>query len=191
MTNIRSANSHDLAEAFFVRTRRVLESITAVFMPMTVTPASVLVAPYSVPRASGSSSRAHTTAGNLLLSVPVGSERSLSPELVGGSSFAQVFSDAEQDNSHRKGNMLPCCFIRIGSRRTAIRVSHNPIICQVQRPFSKFVLRVVGFLVAHVINHMSEITQHVGNISKLSEFLSKAKNGRIGHVRYRNRRTLA
>lgn len=105
-------------------------------------------------------------------------------------SLAEVPSDAGQDNPGRNADVFPSPIrIIVHGRRIAVRVSRS-IPVERKAPLSRFLL-LCSLLVAHVFNHMSEVTQHVGNISKLSEFLSKAKNGRIGHVRHRNRRTLA
>ena len=131
---------------------------------------------YSQPQANGSSS----PVGNLPLSVPVGSERGLSPELIVGT-FAQVTSQSVQDSSHWQAQRYPIRVVVTG-RRTAIRVS--AVTTQFQSPLSKFVLRVVGFLVAtHVFNHMSGVSQRAGKDNQDRGYFSQAKNGRNSNVR--------
>ena len=144
--------------------RRVLGSITAIFMPNIVTPASAFVAPYY---------------SSLLRIPPLG--RAIAD---GGSvspTFPPSFHQSRQDNRADVSQTFPIKIV-VHGRRIALRVS--AVKTQVQSPLSKFVLRLVGFLVAtHVFNHMSGVSQRAGKDNQDRGYFSQAKNGRNSNVR--------
>jgi len=184
MTIHRACKNAILAVVPFVCARRVVrDNITGNADSRDAS--STRANPYSL-IAPDSSLRGTTSLHGCLLSMSghrnysPGSGGPFIPQLLSGS-LAEVPSDTGQDNPGRNSNMHPC-FIRIGSSKIAVRFS--AVTTQVQSPLSKFVLRVVGFLVAtHVFNHMSGVSQRAGKDNQDRGYFSQAKNGRNSNVR--------